>query len=355
MIKMLTIVGARPQFIKAAAVNRAIEKHNKNHPQNMIQEGLVHTGQHFDDNMSESFFRSLNISKPIVNLGVPGGLHGAATGNMLANLEAVFLEHQPNCVLVYGDTNSTLAAALAAAKIHIPVIHVEAGLRSFNKRMPEEINRILTDHVSDLLFCPTGTAEAHLKSENITQNVYISGDVMYDVAKQQANKSVPLDVDAPFALATLHRAENTDDSARLRAIFNGFAQAPDKIVLPLHPRTRKKITEANLTLPENVVTIDPVPYEQMIWALQNCEYVLTDSGGLQKEAYFFNKRCITLRDETEWTELLEHRVNRLVGFDTQKIVDAISWASQKGEFVSGIYGNGDASEKIVGIIANHYS
>jgi len=331
-----------------------IEEHNKNSPQTKIQESIVHTGQHYDDNMSGSFFRSLGIPKPIANLEVPGGKHGLATGHMLTKLEALFEESLPNAVLVYGDTNSTLAGALAAAKIHIPVIHVEAGLRSFNKRMPEEINRILTDHVSQLLFCPTDIAAEHLKNEGLTQNVHIVGDVMYDVALRQSSNASPLDEKEPFILATLHRAENTDDPKRLQAIFNGMASANKKVLLPLHPRTKQKISDFSINVSDSIRLLAPIPYEKMIWGLQNCEFVMTDSGGLQKEAYFFKKRCITLRDETEWTELISNRVNVLVGASEPAIQKAIDWASEDGVFKPNIYGNGNACGQIVTKLVSYF-
>lgn len=313
-MQVLTIVGARPQFVKAAAVSRAIAGTDG------VSEAIVHTGQHFDANMSDTFFDELSIPAPAYNLGVGGGGHGQMTGRMLEGIEKIIQENKPDVVLVYGDTNSTLAGALAAAKLHVPVAHVEAGLRSFNKRMPEEINRIMADHVSDLLLCPTQLAVTNLANEGITQNVMHVGDVMYDAtlfAGEQASlKSTILDdmnlEPGSYGLATIHRADNTDDETRLRAVMAYLTQASggQQVVLPLHPRTRQALDRIGL-VPEGVRLIDPVGYLDMHRLLSGASIVLTDSGGLQKEAYFHRVPCVTLRDETEWVETIEAGWNRL--------------------------------------------
>lgn len=349
MQRILTIIGARPQFIKASVVSRAIQQTDG------IKEIMLHTGQHFDANMSDVFFNQLGIPKPDIQLDIHGGSHGVMTGRMLAEIEQALLEHNPDRVLVYGDTNSTLAGALAAAKLHIPVAHVEAGLRSFNMEMPEEINRILTDQVSDLLFCPTSTAVKNLENEGFATKqakVLQSGDVMQDAALLFAEKAAaPAGGDLPesFILATLHRAENTDNPERLASIVKALnqihrEQAP--IVLPLHPRTRKLIAQQGLEL--SVHLIDPVGYFEMVWLLDNCQLVLTDSGGVQKEAFFFGKACVTMRDQTEWVELLDVGVNELVGADELKIVGAASRNyGRKVHDAEQLYGGGEASKRIV--------
>ncbi|WP_217541400.1 non-hydrolyzing UDP-N-acetylglucosamine 2-epimerase [Vibrio metschnikovii] len=348
MQKVLTIIGARPQFIKASVVSRAIQQTDG------IEEIMLHTGQHFDANMSDIFFNQLNIPRPQIQLDIHGGSHGEMTGRMLAEIEQSLLEHKPDRVLVYGDTNSTLAGALAAAKLHIPVAHVEAGLRSFNMQMPEEINRILTDQVSDLLFCPTDTAVQNLNNEGFVNKqvqVLKVGDVMQDAALLFAKKAVAPVGELPneFILATLHRAENTDSPERLANIVNALNQlhqtlAP--VVLPLHPRTRKLIAEQSLEL--NVHLIDPVGYFEMIWLLDHCQLVLTDSGGVQKEAFFFGKACVTMRDQTEWVELIEAGANELVGADTEKIIEAATRnVDRKVRDSNNLYGGGKAAQQIV--------
>ena len=350
MQRILTVIGARPQFIKASVVSRAIQSKAG------IQEIILHTGQHFDVNMSEVFFEQLGIPRPDVQLDIHGGSHGAMTGRMLAEIEEVIQAERPDRVLVYGDTNSTLAGALAAAKLHVPVAHVEAGLRSFNLQMPEEINRILTDQISDLLFCPTDTAMHNLKNEGFSRKpvkVLQVGDVMQDAAlffSQRAVAPFNFTVRHGFVLATLHRAENTDDPIRLAAIVAALNQihrdvAP--VILPLHPRTRAAVDRAGLAL--DVQVIDPVGYFQMVWLLKHCGLVLTDSGGVQKEAFFFGKACVTLRDQTEWVELVENGANVLVGADKQKIIEAASRCLGRKIQDSGqLYGGGEASKRIVG-------
>ncbi|MGE5477080.1 MAG: non-hydrolyzing UDP-N-acetylglucosamine 2-epimerase [Bacteroidales bacterium] len=312
--KVLTVVGARPQFIKAAAVSRAF----RDFPG--MTEVMVHTGQHFDANMSDVFFRELGIPQPSHNLEVHGGGHGQMTGRMLEGIERVLQEEKPDWMLVYGDTNSTIAGALAAAKLHIPVAHVEAGLRSFNRRMPEEVNRVLTDHVSAQLFCPTKAAVDNLAAEGIVDGVHQVGDVMYDAtldairrAKVESTILETLGV-APgsYVLATIHRAENTDTAEHLGTVFDYLrAQAGGlPVILPLHPRTRGAAERFGLSL-DGLRVIDPVGYLDMARLLDGCVMVLTDSGGVQKEAYFHRKPCVTLRDETEWVETVEAGWNRL--------------------------------------------
>lgn len=348
MLRILTIIGARPQFIKASVVSRAIQQTDG------IEEIMLHTGQHFDANMSDVFFNQLNIPKPDIQLDIHGGTHGDMTGRMLSEIEQALLEHKPDRVLVYGDTNSTLAGALAAAKLHIPVAHVEAGLRSFNMQMPEEINRILTDQISDILFCPTDTAVKNLNNEGFAikpAQVLQVGDVMQDAALLFAEKAEPPSGEFPdkFVLATLHRAENTDNPERLANIvkaLNTVHQTIAPVVLPLHPRTRKLIAEQGLELHVNL--IDPVGYFEMVWLLDHCNLVLTDSGGVQKEAFFFGNACVTMRDQTEWVELLDAGANELVGADSQKIIEAVgSNLGRKVKDESNIYGGGQASMKIV--------
>jgi UDP-GlcNAc3NAcA epimerase len=339
---ILTIVGARPQFIKAAAVSRAFGDTGR------IREIMVHTGQHFDDNMSEVFFRELSIPAPEVQLGIHGGSHGEMTGRMLEALDHRIRECKPDHVLVYGDTNSTLAGALAAAKLHVPVIHVEAGLRSFNRKMPEEINRLLTDHVSQLLFSPTRTGLENLRREGITSGAHHVGDVMQDAfhhaAAKRANATsirsrLGLQPDG-FVLATVHRAENTDDGARLAQIvaFIASEAAGQPIILPLHPRTRAAMAQHGIDAGP-IRLIEPVGYLDMVALTDAAALVITDSGGLQKEAYFARTPCITLRDETEWPETIDHGWNRL-------------WTSPEWKTRSEItdFGNGDASMKIARII-----
>jgi len=350
-MKIVTVIGARPQFIKAATVSRAVAA------QDGIVEVIVHTGQHYDANMSDIFFEQLSIPKPDYHLGIGGGLHGAMTGRQLEKIEVVLIAEKPDYVLVYGDTNSTLAGALAAAKLHIPVAHVEAGLRSFNRRMPEEINRVLTDHVSTLLFAPTETANTNLLAEGIdADRIHIVGDVMYDAAlfyKERAIKPEWFDeigvADGQFVLCTIHRAENTDDSKRLRGIFQGLADSDLSIVLPLHPRTKEKLRELKFEIPANVHIVEPVGYLEMVWLEMHCRIIATDSGGVQKEAYFHGKPCVTLRDETEWVELVTLGANLLVGASASKIAAALV-ARPLTVIPSNIYGHGDSAVRIINCI-----
>jgi len=351
MPKILTIVGARPQFVKAAALSRALKKFN-------LQEVLVHTGQHFDENMADIFFRQMEIPEPKYNLGINSLGHGAMTGRMLEEIEKVILAEKPSTVVVFGDTNSTLAGALAASKLYIPVAHIEAGLRSFNMKMPEEINRILTDRISSWLFCPTETAVKNLQREGFENfNVKIEniGDVMYDVAlfyseisAKYATVLESLKRDSrPIVLTTLHRQENTDDLARLSSIVEALNELNDEfqVVLPLHPRTKKILERENIRL--NFEPLEPVGYFDMIELLKTCEFVITDSGGLQKEAFFFKKQCLVIRDETEWTELVELGYNHLVGSDKQRILKKTCEIKKSNPpFQEKPYGEGNAAERI---------
>jgi len=355
-MKILTILGARPQFIKAGAVSREIGKQQKEGKN--IKEIIVHTGQHYDKNMSDIFFEELRIPKPDYYLGVGGKSHGAMTGEVIIKLEEVMLKEKPDVVLVYGDTNSTLAGAIAASKLHIPIAHVEAGLRSFNMKMPEEINRILTDRVSKWLFCPTETAVKNLKNEgfeNFDCKIINSGDVMLDAAVYYKNlaKKPLCEIKDDFIVCTIHRAENTDSENRLKNIFEALNNiAKEKqIILPLHPRTKKKLKNLEIDV-ENLTIIEPVGYLEMVWLIDNCDIVITDSGGLQKEAYFFKKPCITLRDETEWVELVEIGANILVGTDREKITKGYKNFINKqslatNNYLFNLYGSGSASEEII--------
>jgi UDP-GlcNAc3NAcA epimerase len=369
-MKILTVVGARPQFVKAAVVSRAIQEYNQENPQGKIQEIIVHTGQHYDANMSDVFFDEMHIPKPGYHLGVGGSSHGAMTGNMLAKLEEVMLSEKPDVVLVYGDTNSTLAGSLAAVKLHIPVAHVEAGLRSFNMRMPEEVNRILTDRISTWLFCPTETAVNNLEREGYLQENFSAaglgpqvnnvGDVMYDAVLYYQKIAKPTQQTADllekykegFYLSTIHRAENTDDPSRLENIITSLNNISKvtPVILPVHPRTRKLLENSSLPM-SNLVIIDPVGYFDMITLLANCNGVFTDSGGLQKEAFFFAKPCVTLRDETEWVELINNGFNVLVGAQPEKIkVAEEEIKKQKKDYSKALYGTGDAGKKIIQLI-----
>ena len=361
MKKILTIVGARPQFVKAAVLSRLIRSHTW---RNQFQEILLHTGQHYDENMSEIFFRDLQIPKPDIHLKIGGLSHGVMTGQMLIEIEAALLLEKPDLVLVYGDTNSTLAGALAAAKLHIPVAHVEAGLRSYNKRMPEEQNRILTDHLATWCFCPTETAVSNLKNEGITQGVHQVGDIMYDATlfylqviekeKQQGiNRLQALALPPHFLLTTIHRAENTDDLHRLHSITEALNALPTDVVLPLHPRTLKKITEAGLHLKPHVRLLEPVGYLEMVELESLSSAIITDSGGVQKEAYFMHKPCITLRDETEWVETVHSGWNTLVGANTEKILHAISTA-QTPPTQATFYGDGNTATRILQQLAERF-
>ncbi|UTY23925.1 non-hydrolyzing UDP-N-acetylglucosamine 2-epimerase [Treponema denticola] len=353
---ILTIIGARPQFIKAAVLSRYI----RNNPHLGIKETLIHTGQHYDQNMSDIFFDEMDIPYPDYNLQIGSGSHGKMTGLMLEKIEALLLDLKPDAVLVYGDTNSTLAGALAASKLHIPVAHVEAGLRSYMMVMPEEQNRRLTDHLSTWLFCPTDTAVDNLKKEGIISTsslpsadnkiVCKTGDIMYDASLYYRKKNVSLQTPNDFILLTIHRAENTDDLVRLKSIVNAInAVSEKKFIFPVHPRTKKILAEQGLQFASHVKLIDPVGYLEMLKYEDVCSAVLTDSGGVQKEAFFFQKPCITMRDTTEWIELVSSGWNTLTGADTEKIVSAIRNIHIPENYPQ-LYGEGHTAEKIIEVL-----
>lgn len=354
-MKIVTVVGARPQFIKASVISAAFATVGH------VHEVIVHTGQHFDSNMSDIFFSELGIAPPNHQLDIHGGTHGEMTGRMLLGIEKVLLAEKPDAVLVYGDTNSTLAAALAAVKLHIPVAHVEAGLRSFNMAMPEEINRILTDRVSRWLFTPTAAAAEHLAREGVDpENIIPVGDVMFDVALQHGARTVAqggilhsLSVQAgSYCLATIHRAENTDDPLRLAAIVEALISFSREIpvIWPLHPRTKATLLQQGklATLAQHVMLIEPVGYMDMVQLEKYAALIATDSGGVQKEAFFHHVPCVTLRDETEWMELVAAGWNRLAPpRDASIVLEALRTArGSLGEHVTP-YGNGDAAKRIV--------
>lgn len=346
-MKIVSIVGARPQFIKAAAVSRLLRERHR--------EILVHTGQHYDYEMSGIFFDGLELPRPEVNLGVGSGSHGTQTGAMLKGIEDLLLAERPDYLLIYGDTNSTLAGALAASKLSVPVAHVEAGLRSFNRSMPEEINRVVADHLSNLLLCPSDTAIENLCAEGITRNVHLVGDVMLDVlnwAKQRLYAK-PSEIlqrlglkDKCYLLATMHRSENTDNPARLSHIVAALNQLREPVIFPIHPRARKVIAGACCRFENHVHLIDPVGYLDMVALTRAARAVLTDSGGLQKEAYWLGVPCLTMREETEWVETVEAGWNILVRADTQQIVKAVD-SFMPSDSRPMLYGDGFAAAKCV--------
>jgi len=349
-MKIASVVGARPQFIKAAAISQEVRKTHT--------EVLLHTGQHYDDLMSQVFFEELSIPRPDYNLGVGSASHGRQTGEMLSLIEEVLLAEKPDLLLVYGDTNSTLAGTLAAVKLHIPVAHVEAGLRSFNRAMPEEINRILTNHVSDLLFCPTETAARNLAAEGIAQGVYNVGDVMYDVilcnietATQRSQVLRELDLEPKqYLLATVHRPRNTDTADNLRSILDAFNRIGETIVFPTHPRTRQAISQMGFELKRHVRLVEPVSYLDMLVLEKNARMILTNSGGVQKEAYFHKVPCIMLRDETEWVETVQTGWNVVAGANAARIV-ALTQSMRSPTESPALFGDGRASGRIVKIIS----
>ena len=349
-MKLVTVLGARPQFIKAGPVSRVL-RHDE------INEIIIHTGQHYDFEMSKIFFNELDLKEPDINLGIRSSSHGDQTGKMLTGIEGVLLEHKPDSVLVYGDTNSTLSGALAAVKLHIPVFHIEAGLRSFNKSMPEEINRIITDRISDLLFCPTSTAVDNLHSEGILEGVYLTGDVMYDAVLHNSelaeNRSQVIDrlglSSGRYFLATIHRPSNTDNQSNLENIINALDSLGLEVILPIHPRTKDALAKNEIPVPENIRVIDPVGYLDMLVLEKNAQAIITDSGGMQKEAYFFGVPCITLREETEWVETAETGWNQLVGADPGRIIAAVNTPMPQGDRPD-LFGDGKAAEKIVELI-----
>lgn len=362
--RIVTILGARPQFIKASAVSHAIDRHNDSQPNVKIHEILVHTGQHYDYEMSAVFFRQLGLSDPAHHLGVGSAPHGAQTGRILERLEIPLIDARPDIVLVYGDTNTTLAGALAAAKLNIPVAHVEAGLRSFNRGMPEEINRVLTDHLCYWLFCPSQQAVENLAREGIRNVVHEVGDVMYDVhlwhlsrAKEHRSLLAELNVQpGNYALATVHRSENTDDSERLRYIFAGLEELTGNgmpVVIPLHPRTKKMLRVFNISM-QRVKAISPVSYEAMLCLESNACVILTDSGGIQKEAYWLGVPCLTLREETEWVETVATGWNVIVGCDSNRIVET-ALSIQPNDNRPSFYGEGQAAGKIVRCLAEDFT
>lgn len=346
---IVSIVGARPQFIKSAPVSRALSSR--------FREVLIHTGQHYDYGMSEIFFEEMEMRPPDFNLGVGGGSHGEQTGRMLIELEKVVNEVKPDCILVYGDTNSTLAGAVVAAKAGIPLAHVEAGLRSFNRAMPEEINRVLTDHVSNFLFCPTDTAIENLMKEGVVNGVHRVGDVMYDallhnlvIARKRSQVLERLGLNkGMYALATVHRAANTDDPERMKSILDALSSLSVKVVFPVHPRTQKMIQEWGLTVHSNVILIEPQGYFDILILQENAGGILTDSGGMQKEAYLLGVRCITLREETEWVETVTSGWNKLVGVDRDAIHTAFETWHPQGERLP-LYGDGHAADQICNIL-----
>lgn len=345
-MRIVTIVGARPQFIKAAALSRALHGHH--------EELLVHTGQHYDKNMSDVFFAELGIPAPYKNLGVGSGSHGAQTAVMLQGIEETLIEVKPDLLITFGDTNSTLAGALAAAKLHIPIAHVEAGLRSFNRRMPEEINRVLTDHLSDLLFTPTDGASRNLASEGITRGVTTVGDIMIDVCARTLSTVDEVAVlreagvrASEYVLATIHRAESTDDPTLLKWILSEFGEIPNPVLFLVHPRTRKVLQDASMVVPDNVLLREPVGYASMVALTKNARVVCTDSGGLQKEAYFLGTPCVTLRTETEWVETVELGWNAVLPPGSAKLKPSISRVESARQTPRpAVYGAGDAAIKI---------
>ncbi len=349
--KIVSIIGARPQFIKAGPLSKELRKY--------FTEVLVHTGQHYDYGMSDIFFEELDIPEPDYNLGICGGTHGKMTGEMLKKIEEVLLMERPDAVIVYGDTNSTLAGSLAAVKRHIPIGHVEAGLRSYNRMMPEEINRVISDQISKWLFIPSEVSKKNLEKEGITEGIYIVGDIMCDAvmnnSKRANERSKILDSlkleKQNYFVATIHRAENTDYKERLSAIFDMLASVPGKIILPLHPRTNNKVMEYGIEYPGNILIVDPVGYLDMLELMQNSAAVLTDSGGIQKEAYYLNIPCITLRDESEWVETVEAGWNFITGADKEKFACALSELKSVRKIVHPfLYGDGKTAEKIVDIL-----
>ena len=354
-MKILTIVGARPQFIKAAMLSKAIAKCG------IIKERILHTGQHFDQNMSDVFFEEMKIPYPDYKLNCGAGSHGEMTGKMIIEIEKIIIEDLPDFVMVFGDTNSTMAGALVASKLHVPVIHIEAGMRSFNKKMPEEINRIVTDHVSEYLFCPTMQAVENLYKETIVKNVFHVGDVMYDAilsfndfAEKKSNILSDLNISRrQYYLSTVHRAENTDFKENLAQILFALSQIASEqcpVILPLHPRTKKLIQNYDLEklISNSVKVIAPVGYLDMIMLEKNAKMILTDSGGMQKEAYFQKVPCVTMRNETEWTETVLAGWNCLAGSNAENIIRAANSSFQKTEIQD--YGNGNSAEKIIEIL-----
>jgi UDP-GlcNAc3NAcA epimerase len=354
-VDVLTVVGARPQFVKAAMVSSALQRVG-------LAESLIHTGQHYDDNMSDVFFRELDLPGVAKNLNIGGLSHGAMTGRMVEAIESTIQQTEPAMVLVYGDTNSTMAAAIAAVKLHVPVAHVEAGMRSFNRGMPEEINRIITDHIATHHFVTGEAPRLHLNAEGVVDGVHVVGDVMRDacatflpVARERNTLSEHRFMDKNFGLVTLHRPENTDDESRLEALVEGLNVVSRELplVVPLHPRTKLRLSAFGLALPDSVQVIEPVGYLEMLALLDRCSVVITDSGGLQKEAFYLGRPCVTARDETEWTETVELGWNRLVGADPAAMLSASRGfrAATPSQSREGVYGDGHAADRIAEILA----
>jgi UDP-N-acetylglucosamine 2-epimerase len=355
-MKVISIVGARPQFIKAAPVSKELRKKH--------QEILLHTGQHYDKELSKIFFDDLKIPKPHYNLNIGSDSQAKQTGKMLVEIEKILLKEKPDFVLIYGDTNSTLAGALAAAKLQIPVGHVEAGLRSFDRRMPEEINRVIADHIAKVLFCPTDTAVKNLKDEGLTNGVVNIGDVMVDVLLNNlklANRSTILEKlslkPEQYLVATIHRPSNTDDRMNMKNIVDAFIESKKTIIFPIHFRTQKYLKKFKLFVrlkdSDNVRAIDPIGYLDFLQLMNKCEKILTDSGGIQKEAYILKKPCITLRENTEWVETLDEGWNVLVYADKGKILDNIKNFNPKKQ-TRQLFGDGKASQKIVRYLEDHF-
>ncbi|MDO8525143.1 MAG: UDP-N-acetylglucosamine 2-epimerase (non-hydrolyzing) [Candidatus Omnitrophota bacterium] len=345
MAGIVTIIGARPQFIKMALVSEALKRKR-------IKEIVIHTGQHYDAEMSGLFFKELGIRCPDYNLGVGSGSHGGQTARMLAGIEKALLAERPDMVLVYGDTNSTLAGALAAAKINIKIAHVEAGLRSYNRNMPEEINRVITDRISGALFCPTNTAVKNLRKEGISKGVYLVGDVMYDLLKLMIGKIGKSGRGYPYILCTIHRAENTDSRDNMKEIFAGLRGLGARVVLPIHPRTLECVRKYKIDVPSNVIITGPAGYKEMLGLQRWAEAVITDSGGVQKEAFILGTPCVTIRSETEWTETVKSGMNKIVGQSSERIISAVRDyrrvrpAADPEKF----YGDGNAHRRIADIL-----
>lgn len=354
MKKILTILGTRPQFVKAAVVSRLIQDQYSD----KIQEIIVHTGQHYDMAMSDVFFQEMSIPEPKYFLNTGNKLHGEMTGLMIIELEKIIIKEKPDLVLVYGDTNSTIAGSLSAVKLHIPVAHIEAGMRSGNKKMPEEINRIVSDHISTYLFCTTKEPIENLNQENINKNVYLVGDVMYDAILYYKNRSKesPQLKNLPdqFYLATCHRQENTNDKERLEQIFSALRYISsnyNKVILPLHPRTKKYLDEYNIST-EGIVVIEPISYLEVIHYLKKAKMVITDSGGLQREAYYLDKPIVIVNEQTEWKELVENKIAICSGANSQSILQAHELLLSTSTFPKNIYGDGNAAQKILDILVS---
>ncbi len=356
MKKILTIAGTRPQLVKIGAVSRVLRE--------SFQEVLINTGQHYDYNMAGVFFDELKIPKPDYDLGIGSDSHGRQTGKMMIAIEEIVKKENPDAIIVYGDTNSTLAGALIASKIHIPLMHIEAGLRSYNKDMPEEINRIMTDHVSTLLFVPTDSAVSNLAKEGITEGVHQVGDVMYDavlhnieIAERKHSLTDYNLISGEYILGTIHRPENTDNTERLSAILKAFSSLKEKVYLPLHPRTKQKIEQLGLTellkQAKNIEIVEPVSYLEMLLLEKHAKVIVTDSGGMQKEAYFAKVPCITLRDQTEWLETIETGWNQLANPLEVNLLEKIA-NLEKGQPVDNLYGDGQAAKKIVEILKAYF-